>query len=161
MCCWSRHWDVKECWQELLCCPLLPMFASTDSKSLLHAWWSFKNPVLCKFLFRLSHTQIEREREREGAGGMKWQGASAPWWTDGREIYGFMTHPLLINAREALCPWKIAAWPLFQLSAFMQQPWLPFKHTMPQQYTDSDLSLQKSSEGDTHLRQERERERLQ
>lgn len=27
-----------------------------------------------------------------------------------------MTHPLLVNAREPLCPWKIAAWPLFQLA---------------------------------------------
>ena len=77
-----------------------------------------------------------------------------PWGTDGREIYGFMTHPLLVNEKQPLRPWKIAAWPLFQPSAFMQLLWPPFKHTTHINNAPAPhLSTQtKVEEWDTHLR---------
>lgn len=133
--------------------PLFDMFVSIDSKSLELVWWSFKI-AFCVIWFYSPLTHTRAHARKHARTHKETRCICSPEWTDGREIYGFMTHPLLVNARKPPCPWKIAAWPQFQLSAFMQLPWLPFKHTTITKLRPGPFITTKVAEEDTHLRRE-------
>lgn len=102
---------IKECWSRLVCWAPLQMFKTLAIKSLSHAWQGFKNPVLCK-----SNWLTCRERERVRRGKWKDRVHLLPGEGMGERFTDLWHTHRWSTQREPLCPWKIAAWPLFQLS---------------------------------------------